>query len=249
MPVETDPAAGLARAAGTALAMPLVAMATLLRGIRSRKTVTNAELETLDDALAQIRRTALRCQQLGWLVDSSTQEPPQRLALDMVVQEVLRNQQAALQTHGVEVHRYLQPVEVEGAPRLITRLLESVLEWASGQGRRILVKLGMRQWPANALLAVRIVRAKPTAGQAAPEAADDLSWHLLVHTARALGVHAERRIAPDAITLMLDFPDTVSPAEAEAREASESQFAGAEDSQFGHLGTFFAAESPSRGKH
>jgi hypothetical protein len=206
---EAVTAAQMAQAIGASLAAPVTELEVLLRGLREQRALTPAQLDALDAALHRIHSISLNSQQLGRLADGHLRESHERLALHEATLDVLMQPNASWRRSGLGLRQQLRPVEVIVDPGLLVSLLETSFGWAAQMGEKLLVKLGMKNWPEHGLLVIRALQPEPPAGTPDARVPDNLPWQLVVHTARAMGVIVRREITPAYVQLSLEFPRTV----------------------------------------
>lgn len=202
-------AAQMAQAIGASLAPPVTDLDAQLRELREQRALPPAQLDALEAALQRIHTISLHSQQLGRLADGHLRQSHERLALHEATLEVLMQPNASWRQAGLGVRQQLRPVDVIVDPGLLISLLESTFGWAAPMGEKLLVKLGMKNWPEHGLLVVRALRQAPPAGAPDERMPDNLAWQLIVHTARAMGVAVRREVTPAYVQVSLEFPRTV----------------------------------------
>lgn len=214
VPAPTGPQ--LAGTIGAELAAPVARMAQLLQDLQARlagagtDTATRAALAGLDAAVAQIHEISLRSQQVARLASGRLRQSHEKLELHTIVGDVLRDRQAQLTRQGVALDTSLRPVEIIVDPGLLVSLLQAAVDWAAGQGHRLLVRLGMKNWPENGLLVLQATRTAPGIGDTPGEdGLDNLLWGLLLHTAGLMGVLVSREVDGTGVAVHLEFPRTV----------------------------------------
>lgn len=207
---EEVSAAQMAQAIGASLAPPVSDLDALLRGLREQRALAPAQLDALEAALQRIHTISLHSQQLGRLADGHLRQSHERLALHEATLDVLMQPNASWRRAGLGLRQQLRPVDVIVDPGLLVSLLEATFGWAAQMGDKLLVKLGMKNWPEHGLLVVRSLRQEPPPGTPDERVPDNLAWQLIVHTARAMGVSVHRDITPAYVQVSLEFPRTVN---------------------------------------
>lgn len=177
-------------------------------------------LRALRDEIERARRMGIMGQQLSRLAGGRVPLARERLSLTELLREALRLRAREIEARGLEVRQVLAPAEITSDATLMFSLLQALLDWSFEHTvSRVDLTLDIRNWPAHARIACRFrhrpadevdVDASPR--QAAPEESlETMSWQLLQHTARALGLGVERRDAAGFTTLTLEFADTLVP--------------------------------------
>lgn len=216
---------------GSELADPINAMHGIVQAFNQTRHMSHGHMVALVAAVESAMTLTRQAQQISRLAEGKLRQSHERIRLDEVLQHSLAELSPLLQADGIEVFRNVKPVEIIIDPGLLSSLLDAALKWGCSQGKRMVVSLGIKNWPEHALLAIK---ASSLPGQPARAAHQDtLSWHLLALTAQAMGVTLERDItaAGDAV-LILEFARTVK--QLEGLTAVEMDAGG--DSSF-HNGT------------
>ena len=214
-PAPAAPAAApagpqLAGAIGAELARPVARMAQAAQSLRTRLANGDPELAELEAGIAQAHQIALRSQQVARLAAGRLRQSHEKLSLHTILHDLLLEQHAPLAARGVALSHHLRPVDIIVDPGLLVSLLQAAIDWAAEQGSQLRVKLSMKNWPENGLLAIQALcgaqGARDPQGERDP---DSLLWFLLQHIAVAMGVLASRQVDADGATVQLEFPRTV----------------------------------------
>ena len=177
---------------------------------------------------------AHQSQQVARLAEGRLRQSHERVSLDHLVKTALDERRPRFRELGVDVSRDIKPVEIVVDPGLLSSLVETALDWALLQGRRLDVTLGIKAGPEHGLLVIKTCRgAEPADPVPATARADSLKWHLLRQIAKAMGVTVTRDLDGGDSTLSLEFARTVKQLEGLTSMEISS---GSGDSAF-HTGT------------
>ncbi len=191
---------------GAELSLPINTLQGLLNGLQPGMAVSAQQLQQLQAAVASASHIARQSQQIARLAEGHLRQSHERLHLDQLLHQAVQEHMPALKARGVELHCNIKPVEIIVDPGLLFSLVDSALEWACAGGQRLVISLGIKNWPEHGLLALRVTG---QTGVAQPDT-ESLQWHLMSHIARAMEVTVEQEIRDngDAILLM-EFSRTV----------------------------------------
>ncbi|HVZ46776.1 MAG TPA: hypothetical protein VHA82_23420 [Ramlibacter sp.] len=197
---------------GAELSRHVADMDAILEDFDGARYISRQELAALRKAVAGARRIAKQSQQLSRLAGGRLRQSHERLSLQELVAQVLKESAKRLRREGVDVEPHLRMVEVIVDPGLLVSLLETAVDWAAARGQRIQVWLDMKNWPEHAVLLFKVRPA--VTGGVTPEkleapVADNLDWYLLLQLAQAMGVLVEREVLGDQTMLSIEFPRTV----------------------------------------
>jgi hypothetical protein len=203
---------------GRELAEPLTAALERVTTLTTTGRIDQAGLRALRTEVDRARQAGILCQQIARLASGRIRQSHERVHLTHTVQSVLAYRARELHGHGIELTQSLQPIEVQLDASMLFGLLNAMIDWwlQSAQG---LVELSVdtRDWPQRARLSCRLQHhpADHPADQT-PEVLDTslstIHWHLLLQTARALGLLVERHIDPTHAKVTLEFPLMTNPA-------------------------------------
>ena len=216
---------------GSELADPINTMHSIVQAFNQTRHMSHGQMVKLVAAVESSMTLTRQAQQISRLAEGKLRQSHERIRLDEMLQQSLAELSPLLQADGIEVFRNVKPVEIIIDPGLLSSLLDAALKWGCSQGKRMVVSLGIKNWPEHAML---VIKASSLPRQPARTAYQDtLSWHLLALTAQAMGVTLEREstAAGDAV-LTLEFARTVK--QLEGLTAVEMDAGG--DSSF-HNGT------------
>ncbi len=195
---------------GGELSLPLNTMREIVHDFGQSRRISNGQMQELVAALESANAIAHQSQQIARLAEGRLRQSHEHLCLDELLHQALQERTATLQAQGVEVHRNIKPVEIIADPGLLSSLIDTALDWAcaQGHGQRLVILLGIKNWPEHGML---VIKAAPLVGLARQGSRpDSVNWHLLTHIAQAMGVTLEREIKESGeATLLLEFARTV----------------------------------------
>jgi TusA-related sulfurtransferase len=195
---------------GGELSRCVAAMETVLQDFQGARYISRTELATLRTAIAGASRIARQAQQLSRLAGGRLRQSHERLSLQDLVAQVLKESARRLRAAGIEVEPHLRSVEIIVDPGLLVSLLETAVDWAAARGQRIQVWLEMKNWPEHALLILKVKQAISAPAELQPTDDEEcLDWFLLAQLAQAMGVLVEREKVGDQTNLTIEFPRTV----------------------------------------
>ena len=153
---------------------------------------------------------ARQSQQLARLAEGRMRQSHERVALDLLVENALKERQAFFQTRRIEVNSSIKSVEIVVDPGLLSNLVETALDWAGQDSGQLVVDLGVSKWPEHGVLSIKARHAeRPPGSEPSAGGADSLSWYLLAQIAKAMGVILRREDHGLETTLSLEFARTV----------------------------------------
>ena len=216
---------------GAEMAEPINTMHNIVQAFNQSRHMSHAQMALLVSSVETALNVTRQSQQIARLAEGRLRQSHERIRLDELLHQTLSEQGPALQARGIEIHRNIKPVEIIIDPGLLTSLVEAALTWGCSQGKRVVVSLGIKNWPEHGILAIK---ASNPPGSLVPKAnADTLAWQLLVLTAQVMGVTVEREITANGeAMLLMEFARTVK--QLEGLTAVEMDASG--DSSF-HNGT------------
>jgi hypothetical protein len=216
---------------GAELAEPINTMHNIVQEFNQSRHMSHSQMVRLVSAVEAALNVTRQSQQIARLAEGRLRQSHERIRLDELLHQTLSELSPALKARGIEIHRNIKPVEIIIDPGLLSSLVESALTWGCSQGKRVVVSLGIKNWPEHGMLAIKA--SNPSGTRGAPVQADNLAWQLLVLTAQVMGVTLEREITANGeAMLLMEFARTVK--QLEGLTAVEMDASG--DSSF-HNGT------------
>jgi hypothetical protein len=203
------PIASASAAIGLELANLVSTQQQVLDTVKELGHFSPAHLAILEESLERTHQIAIRSQQLSRLAGGSLRQSHEKLELHTILDDILKSRRASWRGSGVQVQRYLRPVEVIVDPGLLFGLLEAAVDWAMEQGQVLIVNLEMQTWPEHGILSFNSTQGVRVQGEQNTGHLDTLSWHLLIETAKPLGVTVKRVESHDGVQLTIEFPRTV----------------------------------------
>ena len=201
----------LAGAIGAQLSEPLAAMQHVLRQFDKTQTITPSQMRLLKTSLHFALTVAKQSQQIARLASGRLRQSHEKVKLDVILRDALRDRAEAFQHGGVELYQNIRPVEVIVDASLLSSLVDAALDWALSNGRRLLITLEIKNWPEHGILLIKSSESVAARGiaPAADAGGDTLVWFLLFEIAQAMGVSIEKIASGHEITVMLEFARTV----------------------------------------
>jgi hypothetical protein len=216
---------------GAELAEPINTMHNIVQDFNQSRHMSHAQMVLLVSSVEAALNVTRQSQQIARLAEGRLRQSHERIRLDELLHQTLSELSPALKARGIDIHRNIKPVEIIIDPGLLSSLVESALTWGCSQGKRVVVSLGIKNWPEHGMLAIKA--SNPPGTLSAPVQADTLAWQLLVLTAQVMGVTLEREITANGeAMLLMEFARTVK--QLEGLTAVEMDASG--DSSF-HNGT------------
>lgn len=205
---QTAPNYALVGQFGAELAEPINTMHRIVQAFNQSRHMSHAHMVSLVASVETALHLTRQSQQIARLAEGRLRQSHERISLDELLHQTLAGFAPALKARGIEIHRNIKPVEIIVDPGLLSSLVESAVTWGCSQGKRVVVSLGIKNWPEHGMLAIKA--SNPNATRGAPVEADTVVWQLLVLTAQVMGVTLEREITAEGeATLLLEFARTV----------------------------------------
>jgi len=193
---------------GAELAEPVNAMHHIVQDFNQSRHMSRAQMAVLVSSVETAMNVARQSQQIARLAEGRLRQAHERVRLDELLHHTLAEMALTLNERGIDIHRNIKPVEIIIDPGLLSSLIQAALTWGCSQGQRVVVSLGIKNWPEHGILAVKA--SNPPGLPALPAHADTLTWQLLVLTAQVMGVTIEREITANGEALLLmEFARTV----------------------------------------
>ncbi len=215
---------------GSEVAQPVALAHDIVTAFSTTRHMTHSQMRQLLRCIEDAMQIARQSQQIARLAEGRLRQSHENIRLDELVQQMLGEREDDFNAHGMAVVRNIKPVEIIVDPGLLSSLIETALGWAALGGQRLVVSLGIKNWPEHGILALRTSGLDAASSQAL--AADSLTWQVMHHTALTMGVTLEREVSGTEATLLMEFARTVK--QMEGLTAVEMDASG--DSQF-HNGT------------
>ncbi len=221
---------------GAELARHTAAIDRVLQAFRKTRSITRSQMETLRQSTAAVHRVALISQQLSRLAAGRLRQSHERLSLDRMIGDVLKDNDYRYYEQGVVFEQRLQPVEVILDPGLLMSLLEMAFDCAARHGQVISVFLKIKNWPEHGQLTLRCRQHVSTEDGNGPME-EPLEWVMLLQLAEQTGVIVHRETVGDQVLYHIEFPRTVKQLEglsAVEIDDGESSFMGESRPLAGH---------------
>ena len=216
---------------GAELAEPINTMHLIVQDFNQSRHMSHAQMVLLVSSVETALSITRQSQQIARLAEGRLRQSHERIRLDELLHQTLAEQSPALQARGIEIHRNIKPVEIIIDPGLLSSLVGAALTWGCSEGKRVVVSLGIKNWPEHGMLIIKA--SNPPGSLSVPANADTLAWQLLVLTAQVMGVTIEREITANGEAMLsMEFARTVK--QLEGLTAVEMDASG--DSSF-HNGT------------
>ena len=193
---------------GAELAEPINTVRNIVQDFNQSRHMSHAQMVMLVSSVESALNITRQSQQIARLAEGRLRQSHERIRLDELLHQTLAEQSLALKARGIEIHRNIKPVEIIIDPDLLSSLVEVALTWSCSQGQRVVVSLGIKNWPEHGMLAIKA--SNPSGSLASRAPADSLAWQLLLLTAQVMGVTIEREITSNGETMVLmEFARTV----------------------------------------
>lgn len=195
------------------------ALSQLQQALAALGSLAPPQQPVLDAGLAEIARLeqlGVQIQELARVLAGDAPMAPERVDLARAAREALAQWKQAAQRRGVELRGPLESFELEVDAAVLEQLLDLGLEYALNIGSRIEVDAGRQGIPPHPMLTIQVQRSQELSGAGAEEDFNELHWLLFAHLARAVGLAPQRVAAGKTVTLMLGFPSSDAPGEAES---------------------------------
>lgn len=201
---------GIAGLIGAELSGPIHAMREIVQSFHDSGRVSRASITALSEAIEAADTIARQSQQVARLAEGRLRQSHERVSLDQLLESALNERQAWFHAHGIAVQRSIKPVEIIVDPGLLSSLVDAALAWSLQQNQRLVIMLGIKNWPENGLLVIKGSQTVHTQNTDVPDPnADSLKWQLLHQTAKAMGVTVTREVRASETLLSMEFARTV----------------------------------------
>ena len=193
---------------GAELAEPINTMHNIVQDFNQSRHLSHAQMVQLVASVETALKVTRQSQQIARLAEGQLRQSHERIHLDQLLRQTLSELSPTLKARGIEIHRNIKPVEIIIDPGLLSSLVETALIWGCSQGKRVVVSLGIKNWPEHGILAIKA--SNPPGSPGASAQADTLAWQLVVLTAQVMGVTLEREITANGeAMLLMEFARTV----------------------------------------
>jgi len=198
-------------AIGEQLSSPVSVMQQVVHEFTQTRKITSLQMRQLYDSIESARKVALQAQQIARMGSGQVRQAPETVSLDALLNSALSERARTFQQRKIELFPSIKKVQVIVDPALVANLVEASLDWISRYAQRLVISLEMKNWPENGILRLKALKAPANPGEKQPSGddANNLDWHLLFLTAKAMGISIERVNAPSESVLILEFPRTV----------------------------------------
>lgn len=193
--------------------------------------IDRAGLRLLRDEIDRARRAGIMGQQVVRLSSGRVQIANERLDLNGLLREALRQRGREIDARGIEVRQVLAPAEVMSDATLLFSLLQTLLDWSFEHAvSRIDVTLEIKSWPANALITLAYQHRPPDEvdpstklGPAGEPRLNTMAWRLLQQTAGVLGLALVRKDVPGKTEVKVEFLQTLAPRVGSLQKADKEE--------------------------
>lgn len=200
----------LAGLIGSQLSEPLADMQQVLSEFARTRKITPDNMRQLKKSLDQAQTVAKQSQQIARLAGGHLRQSHERLKLDLMLSNALRERAESFHHSGIELHQNLKPVEVIVDPSLLSSLIDAALDWAASMGSRLVITLEIKNWPEHGMLFIKASDSvATTADDGDKNGGESVGWYLLSEIARAMGVSVEKVCSAHEVSLLLEFARTV----------------------------------------
>jgi hypothetical protein len=197
----------LAAQIGREVAEPLSAALERVIQLTATGEIDRQGLRRLRSEIERARRAGMVSQQLARFASKRLRQSHERLNLAETLQSVLAHRAREVAARGVHVRQSARPIEVLVDPALLHSLLNALLDWALQVARsNIDFRVDLKSWPSHG----RIGCSFTLEPHVAVQTLDTLNWHLVLQTARTMGLRVQRSAASTHVAMSLEFPRTVN---------------------------------------
>lgn len=167
-------------------------------------------LQQLQESLGQVRQIGMLGQQLARMAAGEVRLVPEEISLTTVLRDVLTQHKPWAALRGVDLHRAMHPASVRMDPSLLHSFLQQLVGWSLSRSQDFLdIRLDLPNRPARAQLQLRASHPQPR--ESTGTSAQLLTWCLIEQMARAQGLPLLRQDSPEATSLQIEFPQTLTP--------------------------------------
>ncbi|WP_309680779.1 hypothetical protein [Polaromonas sp.] len=193
---------------GAELSAPINAMQQIVHDFTQTRQISRRQMKELNAAIEAASQIARQTQQIGRLAEGRLRQSHERIRLDELLHEVLRELSPKLEARGIEVRYNIKPVEIIVDPGLLSGLVDAALNWGCAHGQHLMISLSIKNWPEHGMLVIKATA--PLAPDDPARQADTINGQLLSHTAQTMGVTLQQELsASGEAKLELEFARTV----------------------------------------
>jgi CheY-like chemotaxis protein len=183
---------------GAELATPVATMQQVVQDFISTRKISSLQMQRLAS------------QQMSRVASGKLRQSHERLSLNGMLKDVVRERQRQFTKRGIEFKQALQTVDVMLDPGLLSSLLDAALDWAVAHGNRIHMLLELKGWSQNAVLSLQVSQQLLDGVPAlAASSISDVLLQLLLHLAKQMDLKLSATEAGAHQVLSIEFPRTM----------------------------------------
>jgi hypothetical protein len=170
-----------------------------------------ADLSRTHFLIEGLRRKAMGMQQISRLAQNRLRQSHEKLMLHSVTQSMLDDHKSEFTAQGLIITTHFKPVEVIVDPGLLFSMVAAALGWVTEFGTVVRISSGMKNWPKHGQLVFSAAQGVRTQADIDHKTVvnQSIAWHLVQHTAQAMGVGLEMNETVHERSIVLEFPRTV----------------------------------------
>jgi hypothetical protein len=199
----------LAGVIGSQLSEPVDVLQRIVTEFTRTRKISRGQMQQMLSAIEEAHKVAMQSQQIARLSGGRLRQSHERLSLNEMLHQSLDERAQDFQQRGMEVYRNIRSVDVIVDPGLLSSLLDAATDWAASMGQKLVVSLEMKNWPEHGMIVFKASQTVAMGNVDITHAGDNLSWHLVVQTAKVMGLAVDRVHSATDSVLMLEFPRTV----------------------------------------
>lgn len=209
---------------GAELASPVATMQQVVQEFISSRKISSVQMQRLVEAIEILRKLALASQQMSRVASGKLRQSHERLSLNGMLKDVVRERQRQFIKRGIELKQALQTVDVVLDPGLLSSLLDAALDWAAAHGNRIHMLLELKGWSQNAVLSLQVSRhLLEDAPAPEPLPISDVLLQLLLHLAKQMDLKLGASVEGALQVLRIEFPRTMKNVQSQLASAERAQ--------------------------
>jgi hypothetical protein len=216
------------------------AIELILHAVAHPRTYAN-DLSRTHYLIEGLRRKAMGMQQISRLAQNRLRQSHEKLMLHLVTQSMLDDHKGEFAADGLVITTHFKPVEVIVDPGLLFSMVAAALGWVTEFGTIVRISSGMKNWPKHGQLVFSAAQGVRTQDDIDHKSVvnQSIAWHLVQHTAQAMGVGLEMNETVHERSIVLEFPRTV--VALEGMTMVEMDTGGASSEGFGSVNSNFIA--------